>query len=857
MRKIIYLLMMVVLVGIVIAESNITTNVLNSVPTVLDIGIVDESVDPGIQINEAGSRIIEINATVQDMNSMRQIFEVKAFITGPSVIEESPINLVNITNTTGLEAVYNGSFMLNGDDAGIYSVNITVNDSLSLNYDNISFEYIKTPVLPKNITVCGSGCNYTSIQEAVNNATDGEIVYIFAGTYNEWVNINKSNIKIIGEDRSTVILNGDTSNSCLILKSVQNVSISGLTIQNHYQGVYLNDTLNITLDDVVSKLNKMNGIVMLYSIDNHISNCEFSESDTGTGMWIEFSDNNQITSIQTANNNESGIYMYQSSDNQLRNIISYGSKTYQGLSIWKSHNNIYENISAYGNRNNGMYLELCNNSLIKDSNLSDNIGYHGLSMTNCSITDITNVNVIRNNMTGIYVWYSSTTRLLNLKAEMMGSYGALFVGREGVFINNSEFKINYRGIGLNAVDDILITDNIITENSYGISSTSGITNLTVEYNYLYANIICDHSIDGSCQYDYTPPANITDLNATPGGGDKQIQLQWTAPGDNMMFGSVSSYTLKYALTPVNDSNWDTATTYDTSGWSSLQSGGNPESRTVDMPDYQTYWFAIRAEDDDGLDNNISNSDDALSPYHSIIVESMECINLRTGYKCNVTSGGTYPSTNYFYDTFNISGEITNNGNLNETKDVEARLDGVTKNSKNMLFESNKTTPIDIQFELNDVNEENHWYTSSLYLNGNYKEQGAIRIWWLKEHTEIDWDYASDYPNAIESADTPIYIAIRMKNNNTLRNYYDFPTKLNINTSYEYKVTDWQGSNSAYVSENNLTSYQYISTNTALDGSSYFWWLIDGLPVGSYNISIIPGIYDQDRPSTITRIVNVE
>lgn len=46
------------------------------------------------------------------------------------------------------------------------------------------------------------GADYTSIQEAIDNANDGDTVYVYSGYYNEQVVINKS-INLTGEDRDT------------------------------------------------------------------------------------------------------------------------------------------------------------------------------------------------------------------------------------------------------------------------------------------------------------------------------------------------------------------------------------------------------------------------------------------------------------------------------------------------------------------------------------------------------------------------------------------------------------------------------------------------------------------------------
>ena len=85
-----------------------------------------------------------------------------------------------------------------------------------------------------------------SINDAINNAKDGETIYIKKGIYKEKVVINKDNIKIIGENPDETIITNDDyfhkilddgneantfrTYTCLVLGN--NVSISNLTIQN-------------------------------------------------------------------------------------------------------------------------------------------------------------------------------------------------------------------------------------------------------------------------------------------------------------------------------------------------------------------------------------------------------------------------------------------------------------------------------------------------------------------------------------------------------------------------------------------------------------------------------------------------
>jgi pectin methylesterase-like acyl-CoA thioesterase len=59
-----------------------------------------------------------------------------------------------------------------------------------------------------DITVCASGCDYSSIQSAVNVASDGDTICVYNGTYIGSHNINKPNITLKGEGVDVVVLHG-------------------------------------------------------------------------------------------------------------------------------------------------------------------------------------------------------------------------------------------------------------------------------------------------------------------------------------------------------------------------------------------------------------------------------------------------------------------------------------------------------------------------------------------------------------------------------------------------------------------------------------------------------------------------
>ncbi len=81
------------------------------------------------------------------------------------------------------------------------------------------------------LTVGSSGCDYTKIQDAVDNASAGDTIVVYYGTYPENVRINNKDLTIEGEDRETTIIDGCGSGDCIRVSS-SDVGISGFTIKN-------------------------------------------------------------------------------------------------------------------------------------------------------------------------------------------------------------------------------------------------------------------------------------------------------------------------------------------------------------------------------------------------------------------------------------------------------------------------------------------------------------------------------------------------------------------------------------------------------------------------------------------------
>ena len=98
---------------------------------------------------------------------------------------------------------------------------------------------------PRTLTVCSSGCNYTSIQAAINAACPGDTIEVRSGTYNENVVVNKT-LTLLGVGSPVVDAGGSgdaislTANGCtlqgFVAKSSGNNGINVISSGNHISG---------------------------------------------------------------------------------------------------------------------------------------------------------------------------------------------------------------------------------------------------------------------------------------------------------------------------------------------------------------------------------------------------------------------------------------------------------------------------------------------------------------------------------------------------------------------------------------------------------------------------------------------
>jgi subtilisin family serine protease len=110
--------------------------------------------------------------------------------------------------------------------------------------------------------------------------------------------------------------------------------------------------------------------------------------------------------------------------------------------------------------------------------------------------------------------------------------------------------------------------------------------------------------------DTIPPAAVTDLAAATGSGNGEVDLTWTAPGDDGNTGQASTYDIRYvpyANGPIDtEAEWDGAT--QVTGEPAPAAAGTPESFTVGgLTPGASYYFVLKTADEIPNWSDLSNS----------------------------------------------------------------------------------------------------------------------------------------------------------------------------------------------------------------------------------------------------------
>jgi parallel beta-helix repeat protein len=355
--------------------------------------------------------------------------------------------------------------------------------------------------------------DYPTIQSAIDNALDGETIYVWAGTYTENVLVNKM-VTLIGNGSTDSIIDGSGGNVVNIQSDW--VNITGFNITNGNDGIYFSSFSNITISGNNITMNNHDGIFLQDSSNyNKIFKNNISESffgievknscnyntisennifDNHEGMWLQISCNfNTISNNNITSNNYDGIDLSISSNNNTISGNNITSNNEDGIDLSSScnYNNITNN-NVSSNIEHGIHLYQSPHNLVENNNVFSNIQYgirlvsssnsnitgndvflntqDGISLNSASNTSITGNNVSSNSDDGISLYISSNSNTVSGNIVSSDVEGILVVDSSNNNITNNIVSMSINGIFLYNSSNNNVIDNNLSWNTYGITS---------------------------------------------------------------------------------------------------------------------------------------------------------------------------------------------------------------------------------------------------------------------------------------------------------------------------------------------------------------------------------------------------
>ena len=194
---------------------------------------------------------------------------------------------------------------------------------------------------PKTIVVPN---DYSTIQDAIDNAVEGDTIFVKTGIYDETIKIEKS-LSLVGENQETTIINGHNQGPVAYIHKDE-VNISNFTILNGDTPASKSSSAQY-----FPYSTRLAGIHL--SSANHCFVTNNKIMNSGCGIWLYDSDNNQIVCNDIINNSN-GVKIQSSASNTIRDnyiLNSWGGISFSSTStkdnVLRSNSLVNNSASLY------------------------------------------------------------------------------------------------------------------------------------------------------------------------------------------------------------------------------------------------------------------------------------------------------------------------------------------------------------------------------------------------------------------------------------------------------------------------------------------------------------------------------
>jgi len=370
----------------------------------------------------------------------------------------------------------------------------------------------------------GTWADYGTLTEALENASPGETIEVYAGTYDETVVVDLS-VDIIGNGSADTIVDGNGGGTVFNV-SGEDVTISGLNVTSGNFGIHLQWANNSVVSNCIITDNYRIGIYINWSTMVNVTGCNVSHNGDGVFIrnttWTDVHDSSICKNMRGGGTWNDGIRF----DSVVENVTLWGNDIYgngYGVDLDDPYDNehywdiMIANNTIVGSEYNNIFVDHLNRSTFA-GNLIDRAGSYGLSISASQWLEIDRNRIHRNTNYGI-----QSTDSNNITAT-----------------NNSIF-FNY-GSGINIIRDdnwTIIYNEFLDNDDYAIRINSP------KVSHVHHNNFAENNAGGVQGYNADHPSMWDD------GSEGNFWDDWGGTGTYEMDGNANAEDRYPLMTPVN------------------------------------------------------------------------------------------------------------------------------------------------------------------------------------------------------------------------------------------------------------------------------------------------------------------